>query len=181
MMVVLAIGFLAATAMYPRRMLLRRLGALDVPPAMWEHHISETLLIGLVSVLMRSGASVHRALDVVGGVVDDSRGDCLMCVVDHLRSGIAWDEAWELARIQGFDLDGLSLLREGLRSTWVDGSPPAAGLDEAIARSELRARSASSSAASRLSVRLLMPVGLCMLPSFICLAVIPAIVSVVSS
>ncbi|WP_022861210.1 type II secretion system F family protein [Bifidobacterium minimum] len=167
------------TVISTRRGVRVRLGALRIRPRIWEVDVSETLLMGLMAVVMRSGSSVSRAVEVVASVLDDSRGDCLACVARELQSGMTWDDAWYSARAGGFAVEGLSLVRRQLESTWTEGASPVMGLEVAVDRRGREMAAESSRAASDLSVRVLLPVGLCMLPSFICMAVVPAVASVI--
>ena len=169
------------TVISTRRGVRVRLGALRIRPRIWEVDVSETLLMGLMAVVMRSGSSVSRAVEVVASVLDDSRGDCLACVARELQSGMTWDDAWYSARAGGFAVEGLSLVRRQLESTWTEGASPVMGLEVAVDRRGREMAAESSRAASDLSVRVLLPVGLCMLPSFICMAVVPAVMSVMPS
>jgi tight adherence protein B len=63
-----------------------------------------------------------------------------------------------------------------------DAGVPAAELLRAEAeRQRYEARARGQAAAARLGVQLLLPLGLCILPAFVLLAVVPLIVSVLSS
>ena len=69
------------------------------------------------------------------------------------------------------------LIADCLEDAWVHGSSPMERLRLAVEECESTERSAIEQAAARLSVQLLAPTGLCFLPSFILIGIIPAIAS----
>lgn len=69
------------------------------------------------------------------------------------------------------------LIADCLEDAWIHGSSPMERLRLAVEECESTERSAIEQAAARLSVQLLAPTGLCFLPSFILIGIIPAIAS----
>ncbi|MBW3093030.1 hypothetical protein KIH79_08870 [Bifidobacterium sp. 82T10] len=69
------------------------------------------------------------------------------------------------------------VLEEALEPAWRRGVSPIARLDAAADQLDADERSRIEEAAGRLSVRLLLPTGLCFLPAFIIVGVVPAIAS----
>ena len=59
--------------------------------------VSLPLLIGLLSVSLRSGMSVTRSLEGVGEAVGGALGGGLCAVADALHCGSSWKDAWNAA------------------------------------------------------------------------------------
>lgn len=73
----------------------------------------------------------------------------------------------------------IDAIRDALADSWNRGVSPIGRLEAAIDQADAVERAAIEQGAARLSVRLLLPTGLCFLPAFLFLAVIPSIVSLV--
>ena len=69
------------------------------------------------------------------------------------------------------------LIANCLEAAWHHGASPMAQLRLAVAEHERAERSAIEQSAARLSIQLLSPTGLCFLPAFILIGIIPAIAS----
>lgn len=105
----------------------------------------------LTALALGGGASIARAR---------------MLVAQHLEAASDADER---------DITRVLMLAE-------DAGVPAAELLRAEAeRQRYEARSRGQAAAGRLGIQLLLPLGLCILPAFVLVAVVPLIVSVLSS
>lgn len=74
-----------------------------------------------------------------------------------------------------FDDEALNIINDALRSTWIRGVSPVGPLESAVEQMDARARASIEQSAQRLSVSLLLPTGLCFLPAFMLIGVIPAI------
>lgn len=72
-------------------------------------------------------------------------------------------------------LVALNVIDNALKSTWVRGVSPVGPLESAVEQLDARARASIEQSAQRLSVRLLLPTGLCFLPSFMLIGIVPAI------
>lgn len=120
----------------------------------------------LLCVALSAGASLPRACEAVGEVAGPERGRRLRHAAKALRLGSSWDEAWEG-----------HVLGETLDPAWSDGADPTPLLEQ-LARSIRANRSAAAKqAAARLSVQLVLPVGLCLLPAFILVGVVPVLIN----
>lgn len=124
------------------------------------------LLLELVAAALRSGVAIPRALETVG-LVWESAG--LERVGRMLLLGATWDEAWE-------GVPAGSLAR-ALEPAWHDGANPLPLLDRAVAAALARRDRRAREAAGRLGVRLVLPLGLCHLPAFIAIGVVPVLLS----
>ncbi|PLS28730.1 hypothetical protein [Bifidobacterium parmae] len=91
-----------------------------------------------------------------------------------LTRGATWHEAWGGADAGDAALESI---RDCLGAAWAHGVSPTARLELAIERYGRDETAAIEQAAAGLSVRLLAPTGLCFLPAFVLIGVLPAIVS----
>lgn len=161
------------------------------------------LVLRMVQVALRQGTSVPRALEVVGAAIADSHGLCLKRVGESLSRGVSWSDAWRSAMVtvrasataihsthstqasqpdqslqrNDMDHDALNMIRAVLESAWLQGDSPGVLIDAAIEQLDRDERARIERDAARLSVRLLLPTGLCFLPSFIIIGVLPVVIS----
>lgn len=73
------------------------------------------------------------------------------------------------------DDGALVVIRDALEPSWSRGVSPVGPLESAVEQMDAHARASIEQSAQRLSVKLLLPTGLCFLPAFILIGVIPAI------
>lgn len=132
------------------------------------------VLLTLLDVALRSGASVTRTLGAVGHAVGGEQGRALTTVTAALSLGADWDGAWDQAP------PGLDPVRDCLRGSWTAGSAAGPGLHAAAAQVRRRRRQASREAAGRLGVTLVLPLGLCFLPACVLLGLVPLALSLAS-
>lgn len=122
----------------------------------------------LLSACTRSGLDVLGSLAAVAAAARQPLGE----VVERLRSGHPWDEAWDGCPA------ALRPLSASLRPAWERGTSPVAALD-ALASAQLAGHKAKAlAAAATLGVRLTLPLSLCLLPAFIAVGVVPLVVAV---
>jgi len=135
------------------------------------------LAADLMATLLHAGATPERATEATGAVIGGPLGDRLTEVAAHLRLGANPATAWRgLA-----DVPALAPLARAVARASMTGAALAATLarlaeDERAAgawRAELAAR--------RVGVRTAGPLGLCFLPAFILIGVVPVIVGIVQS
>ncbi|PWG66021.1 type II secretion system F family protein [Bifidobacterium callitrichidarum] len=153
--------------------------------------VSRTVLIlRMVQVALQQGASIPRAVEAVGRAVGGDCGARMERVGAALNRGAPWDDAWKAAAVEDAEHghrrasgnrsgDVLPLLCATLESSWKHGDAPGVRIEAAIEQLNRDERSLIERNAARLSVKLLMPTGLCFLPAFVLIGVIPAIVSFV--
>jgi hypothetical protein len=128
-------------------------------------------LLDLLAAACTVGASVPRALQTVGAAAGGRRGTTMERVARELMRGCSWDDAWAGA---GSDLVPVA---DALRQAWVDGAAPSSPLATAARRLRRERHTRALEAAGRLSVRLVLPLGLCHLPAFVLLGLIPVLSS----
>lgn len=129
------------------------------------------LLADLVAAALAAGATPLAALDVAGRAVGGLEGEQVVRVAARLRLGSDWGGAWRGTR------PGLEPLTRCLGLALDTGAPGAALLRDAASELRRRRARAAQLEASRLGVRLVLPLGLCALPAFLALGVVPVVIS----
>ncbi len=131
------------------------------------------VVLELLEVATSAGAPIPRALEAVGDAVGGADGRALRTAGAGLVLGASWQAAWG-----GVEKPArLRFVAHALRGAWENGAAPgravrAAG--EAMRRdSDRRTRTA----AARLGVQLVLPVGLCLLPAFVLIGLVPIFAS----
>ena len=137
-----------------------------------------TLILEMLSVALRQGTSIPRALSVVGSVCGGAVGLGMSRAGAALLRGVSWRDAWVLLRADKAYGHVFEIIASALESSWVHGDSPLIRLETTIERLDGDERSAIEQAASRLSVRLLLPSGLCFLPAFVFVGIVPCLASV---
>jgi pilus assembly protein TadC len=126
----------------------------------------------LLAVCLAAGVPVAAAVAAVGGAVPDPVGRELTSVAALLRLGAEPRTAWiavpgELAAL------GRVLVRAG-----ESGSAVTAALRALAAEGRATARARTEAAVRRAGVWVLAPLGLCFLPAFLCLGVVPLVLGI---
>ena len=133
------------------------------------------MVLELLAAACDAGGSLPRALAAVGEAIGGLRGDALGQAAAGISLGASWEEAWAGSP------DALAPAAEALRRSWEDGAPPGGALRTAAesVRRERHARAVE--AANRLGVRLVLPLGLCYLPAFVLVGLVPVLLSMTRS
>lgn len=151
------------------------------------------LMLDLLAVLLSSGASVESALSVIAGACEPEVGSPLGRVHAARLLGASWEAAWDVGE-GGADTPAagrpvlrrrerggpyprrcVAEVREGLRFATSTGAPSAALLHAHAAQLRRRHNREIDRKAAALGVQLVLPLGLCSLPAFICLGVVPVV------
>ncbi|HEX9088562.1 MAG TPA: type II secretion system F family protein [Arthrobacter sp.] len=132
------------------------------------------MMLELIGAMLDAGAGLGRALALVAELAaPDVRGP-LRPVVAALAVGADWETAWRGCDVRSPEL---LALRQALGFAALTGAPSSAILYAQAARMRReRFRSAEKQAAA-LGVKLVVPLGLCSLPAFICLGVVPVLLA----
>lgn len=141
-----------------------------------EHLISAGVLVELVAAMLEAGIPVSRALRVLSGSVHGESGRGLGTVATALELGLSWRQAWASAGAVPAPVEDL---RAALTFSAVSGAPSAAALRAASAQVRRAEHRRAEAAAERLSVHLMVPLGLCSLPAFICWGIVPVLIGLV--
>lgn len=131
--------------------------------------LDPAFVLDLCAAAVRGGAPVPVALAVTGRHLGGPEGDALLRAGTALGLGTPWDAAWAGAP------PSIAALARALRLGWEAGASPGPALRAAAAglRRERRARVRAASGA--LGVRLTLPLGLCFLPAFVVLGLVPVV------
>lgn len=133
------------------------------------------LVLRMLAVAVQQGASLPSALAVIGETMDGEFAASLRAVARMLRHGAVWRDAWIPAVRSDVWGGAMALLRDALEDSWNRGVSPLERIDGVVEQIQLRRRISVERGAAHLSVRLLIPTGLCVLPAFILIGVIPSI------
>ncbi|HEY0117884.1 MAG TPA: type II secretion system F family protein [Cellulomonas sp.] len=133
-----------------------------------------TLLLDLVAVALAAGAPVPAALAAVGSSWPGVSGEAMVRAARALALGAPWAVAWTGA-------GGTALaVATALEPAWASGASPVPLLRTAADRLRSRRRAETRAAAGRLGVQLVVPLGLCHLPAFVLIGLVPVVVSLAS-
>lgn len=185
---------------------LRRAGSAIAREPSRAAGIPAAIRLELIGSMLDAGLSVTRAVSVLAEV---ERATPLRRVAALLEAGLDWDRAWAGAadqgaqsqRARGPSVRGQSLrgqsplgqrkrrpgeqaqelrtLREALDIAVRTGAPAAALLRAQAGRIRNRRHRSAQQQAAALGVRLMLPLGLCSLPAFVCLGVVPVLIGLV--
>lgn len=153
------------------------------PPA--EDPFAVASAFDLFAVCLRSGLPVGTAASVVAERAPASMRGPLSRVADLLQLGADPDAAWSAlldnSNARSDDDDHLEALAAMARRSARAGSSLAGGLAELAEDVRRRAHDDALAAAERAGVAISGPLGLCFLPAFICLGIVPVVVGLASS
>ncbi len=132
------------------------------------------MMLELIGAMLEAGAGLGRALALLAGLATPEIRDPLRPVVAALAIGTDWDTAWRSSELLS---PGLLAVRDALGFAALTGAPSSAILYAQAARMRREQFRAAEKRAAALGVKLVVPLGLCSLPAFICLGVIPVLLS----
>ena len=135
----------------------------NVPP------VDTALVLELLAAQLRAGLAPLAAL---GTLAEALNSRPLHTVCQRLQMGSGWGIAWS-----GSAAGTFGELRDALAPAYTGGAPSTALLLSLADAHRLSERRAAERAAGKLSVALVVPLGLCSLPAFICLGIVPILIS----
>jgi len=134
--------------------------------------MDSALLLDLAAAALSAGTSLPRTLIGLGRALAPGQlAHQLHTAGALLGLGADWDEAWQEAG------EFTHALRDALEPAWCDGADPTALLRRAAAVIRARRHRQAQEDAARLGVRLVLPLGLCLLPAFVLLGLVPLLLS----
>ena len=137
--------------------------------------VGAAVVLDVLAALLSAGRSLPAALDDLGRTLPGARG--LRATAALLLWGRDWDEAWA-----GLDTDPVwAETAARLRPLHRSGMAGARTLAETAAAVRQQTRRADERAAEELAVRLVMPLGLCLLPAFVCWGVVPVVMALLGA
>lgn len=131
--------------------------------------VDTALVLELLAAQLRAGLAPLAAL---GTLAEALNSRVLHTVCQRLQMGSNWGSAWS-----GSAAGTFGELRDALAPAYTGGAPSTALLLSLADAHRLSERRASERAAGKLSVALVVPLGLCSLPAFICLGIVPILIS----
>ena len=131
--------------------------------------VDTALVLELLAAQLRVGLAPLAAL---GTLAEALNSRALHTVCQRLQMGSNWGSAWS-----GSAAGTFGELRDALAPAYTGGAPSTALLLSLADAHRLSERRAAERAAGKLSVALVVPLGLCSLPAFICLGIVPIIIS----
>ncbi|MDF5754868.1 type II secretion system F family protein [Spongiactinospora sp. TRM90649] len=129
------------------------------------------LAADLTAACLRAGRPLTSALEATAVAIGGPLGDRLAWVTGQLRLGAAPEEAWSSLLYESCTAQ---LARTMVRAS-TTGSPVADALTRLADDASATARATSSAAARRVGIQAVAPLGLCFLPAFILLGIVPVI------
>ena len=131
--------------------------------------VDTALVLELLAAQLRAGLAPLTAL---GTLAEALNSRPLRTVCQRLQMGSGWGSAWS-----GPAAGTFGELRDALAPAYTGGAPSTALLLSLADAHRLSERRAAERAAGKLSVALVVPLGLCSLPAFICLGIVPILIS----
>ncbi|WP_294632271.1 type II secretion system F family protein [uncultured Rothia sp.] len=131
--------------------------------------VDTALVLELLAAQLRAGLAPLAAL---GTLAEALNSRPLHTVCQRLQMGSGWGSAWS-----GSAAGTFGELRDALAPAYTGGAPSTALLLSLADAYRLSERRAAERAAGKLSVALVVPLGLCSLPAFICLGIVPILIS----
>lgn len=131
--------------------------------------VDTALVLELLAAQLRAGLAPLAAL---GTLAEALNSRALHTVCQRLQMGSNWGSAWS-----GSAAGTFGELRDALAPAYTGGAPSTALLLSLADAHRLSERRAAERAAGKLSVALVVPLGLCSLPAFICLGIVPILIS----
>ncbi len=129
--------------------------------------------LDVLSVCLSAGMSASAAAAATSSSAPPGLAASLRRAADLLALGADPDTAWA-APAEGADAASEALGRLARRSA-ASGSALAQGVADLAEQSRQEATHAAAAAAERASVLIAGPLGLCFLPAFICLGIVPVV------
>lgn len=132
------------------------------------------MMLELIGAMLDAGAGLGRSLELVAVLAAPELNRPLRPVVSALGIGADWDTAWRSSEARSPEL---LALRDALGFAALTGAPSSAILFAQAARMRRARFRAAEKRAAALGVKLVVPLGLCSLPAFVCLGVVPVLLA----
>lgn len=145
------------------------------------------LLLELLAAASEAGMTLAGALGIVSEVASAEIRQPLRRVVAGLEMGASWEHSWAGAQGMGGAKTGsgtrgaseVERLREALSFSALTGASAAPLLYSEAAQIRRQNKREAEAKASALGVKLVIPLGLCSLPAFICLGIVPVVIAMI--
>lgn len=134
------------------------------------------MMLELIGAMLDAGAGLGRSLELITALAAPEFNRPLRPVVAALAIGADWDAAWRSSEVRSPEL---LVLRDALGFAALTGAPSSAILYAQAARMRRARFRAAEKRAAALGVKLVIPLGLCSLPAFVCLGVVPVLLAMI--
>ncbi|TVU58610.1 type II secretion system F family protein [Paenarthrobacter nitroguajacolicus] len=136
------------------------------------------MMLELMASMLDAGAGIGRALELIARCAAPPISQSLRPVVAALAIGVDWETAWRAPTKHATEV---VRLKDALAFAALTGAPSAAILYAQAARERREQFRAAEKRAAALGVKLVVPLGLCSLPAFICLGIVPVLIAMLPS
>lgn len=160
---VIGLGLMVVGNLWSTAMIRRAMGS-STPG------LDPTLAMDIIAACQQNGVSLTSTLQAVSVASEEAD---LAVVARMLLLGADWDEAWAQADAKWVDLASV------LQPAWEEGASPVPLLVRGASRTRTAEIHRAVDAAERLGVRLMIPLGVCLLPAFFALGIVPVVVSTI--
>ena len=114
----------------------------DLAPVERMRGLPLPLILEMLSVAIRQGSSIPRALIAVGDIAAGEFGAGLRSAGEQLNEGVPWDDAWP-------DDGDLAVVRDAFASSWHSGASPVERLETAVEQLDWDERAQIEQAAAK--------------------------------
>ena len=140
------------------------------------------LMLDLSAAMFSAGRPLSTVLLVLGETADPPLRTILRRVVTALELGAGWEQAWELGARTGGETtkeagSWATVLGNALAFAASSGAPSAAVLHAQASQIRRRRAREAERRAAALGIQLVVPLGLCALPAFLCFTVVPLLLA----
>lgn len=132
------------------------------------------MMLELIGAMLDAGSGLGRSLELIAAHAAPGLARPLGPVVSALAIGADWETAWRSSH--SFPAQ-LLVLRDALGFAAMTGVPSSAILNAQAARLRREHFRAAERRAAALGVKLVIPLGLCSLPAFVCLGIVPVLLA----
>ncbi|MCX6499036.1 MAG: type II secretion system F family protein [Arthrobacter sp.] len=132
------------------------------------------LMLELIGAMLDAGSGLGRSLELVALHAAPGLSRPLGPVVSALAIGADWETAWRSSQTLPAQLHQV---RDALGLAALTGVPSSAILYAQAARLRREHFRSAERRAAALGVKLVVPLGLCSLPAFVCLGVVPVLLA----
>lgn len=130
--------------------------------------------LDVLSVCLAAGMTVPAAAGATADFAPPELGAMLRRAADLLALGADPDTAWQIGTGEA-NSDGCVALARLARRSASSGSALAGGAAELAEHERRKATDSAAAAAERAGVLIAGPLGLCFLPAFVCLGIVPVV------
>lgn len=134
--------------------------------------LNPALYLDLAATMLASGLSVPAVLEQISQLEEGRYHRELELVVAKLYAGACWEQAWGKTTSET-----LVPVRDCLGLALETGAPNAQLVQVLADRQRRHQQRQHEKSAARLAVKLVVPLGVCSLPAFICVGVLPVLIA----